>query len=91
MGFADYGCPKSLKGAGANDSRRSRVSRLTESAPWALPRHPAALAQVRLLDIFWVDSWRFPKLTGTAGGLFIDYSKNLVTAETLGLLFDLGR
>jgi glucose-6-phosphate isomerase len=56
-----------------------------------LPRHPAALAQVRLLDIFWVDSWRFPKLTGTAGGLFIDYSKNLVTAETLGLLFDLGR
>jgi glucose-6-phosphate isomerase len=44
-----------------------------------------------LRRLFADDPGRFPALTAEAAGLFLDYSKNRVTAETMGLLVDLAR
>ncbi len=44
-----------------------------------------------LRRLFADDPDRFPALTAEAAGLFLDYSKNRVTAETRGLLVDLVR
>ena len=52
----------------------------------ALERRREALAQVSLRDLFAADPARGERLTLEAAGLYLDYSKNLVDDETLGLL-----
>jgi len=52
----------------------------------ALSAHHAAVADRHLRDLFAGDSARGDALTAAAGDLFLDYSKNRVTAETLRLL-----
>jgi glucose-6-phosphate isomerase len=48
-------------------------------------------ADRHLRRLFAEDPGRFPVLTAQGAGLFLDYSKNRVTAETMGLLTDLAR
>ncbi len=68
------------------------MSRLTESPAWrALDAHRRQHAEQHLRDLFAHDGGRFARLSGEAAGLFVDYSKNRVTAETLELLFALAR
>ncbi len=68
------------------------MSYLTDSPAWkALQVHQAALADVRLRDLFSADPARFDKFSLEAAGLFLDYSKNRITSETLGLLIELAR
>jgi glucose-6-phosphate isomerase len=65
----------------------SSVTTISSSPEWdALERHRRELGDVRLRELFASDPGRHPALTAEAGDLFIDYSKNLITSETMGLL-----
>ncbi len=63
---------------------------LTERASWqALKRHHAELAGDHLREMFAADPGRGERLTAEAAGLYLDYSKNRVTDETMRLLVEL--
>jgi glucose-6-phosphate isomerase len=65
---------------------------LRERKAWqALERHHAKIADRHLRDLFAEDPGRGERLTAEAAGLYLDYSKNRVTDETLSLLADLAR
>ena len=55
----------------------------------ALERHYAAVERLHLRDQFADDPTRGETFTAEAVGLFLDYSKNRITPETLPLLFQL--
>jgi glucose-6-phosphate isomerase len=57
----------------------------------ALIAHYAKIKDRHLRDLFDEDPARGERLTAEACGLYLDYSKNRVTDETLSLLFDLAR
>ena len=65
---------------------------LPERASWrALQRHFAAIRDTHLRELFAADPKRGERLTAEGAGLFLDYSKNRVTDETLRLLAALAR
>jgi glucose-6-phosphate isomerase len=65
---------------------------LTELPAWrALHTHHAEIGGIHLRDLFADDPGRGERLTLEAAGLFIDYSKNRITDQTIGLLVDLAR
>ena len=65
----------------------SSVTTISSSPEWnALERHRRELGDVQLRELFASDAGRHPALTAEAGDLFVDYSKNLITSETMGLL-----
>jgi glucose-6-phosphate isomerase len=55
----------------------------------ALERHHGEIAGRHLRDLFDADPGRGERLTARACGLYLDYSKNRVTDETVRLLLDL--
>jgi glucose-6-phosphate isomerase len=60
---------------------------IVDTPEWnALSAHHAAVADRHLRDLFADDPARGDILTAVAGDLFLDYSKNRVTAETMRLL-----
>ncbi len=60
---------------------------LTSSAAWrALAAHHEKLGGLHLRELFAADSGRGERLATEAAGLYLDYSKNRVTDETLRLL-----
>ena len=63
----------------------------TRTQAWqALEAHFAANKEMRLKDLFAQDPKRFDKFSLTFGGdILVDYSKNLITEETLKLLVNL--
>ncbi|WP_439835827.1 glucose-6-phosphate isomerase [Aeromonas enteropelogenes] len=65
----------------------------TQTQAWqALEAHFAANKETRLKELFAQDPKRFDKFSLTFGGdILVDYSKNLITEETLKLLIDLAR
>ncbi len=65
---------------------------LRERKAWqALERHHAEIAGRHLRDLFDEDAGRGERLTAQAAGLYLDYSKNRITDETLRLLIDLAQ
>ncbi len=63
---------------------------LRERKAWgALEKHHAELADRHLRELFADDPKRGERLTAEGAGLFLDYSKNRVTDETLRLLVEL--
>ena len=63
---------------------------LRKRSAWsALTAHHQQLAQLDLRGLFAKDPARGERLTVEAAGIFLDYSKNRVTDETMGLLVDL--
>jgi len=68
----------------------TEIKPLTERKAWAaLTAHAEKLRETHLRTLFADDTGRGEKLTVEAAGLFLDYSKNRITAETLKLLFEL--
>jgi glucose-6-phosphate isomerase len=57
----------------------------------ALEAHQAEVAPLRLRDLFADDADRFRKFSLAACDLFLDYSKNRITEDTMGLLAELAR
>jgi len=65
---------------------------LRERAAWkALEAHHAEISGLHLRDLFAEDTARGERLTAEGAGLYLDYSKNRVTDETIGLLLELAR
>jgi len=66
------------------------IKPLTERKSWAaLTSHAETMRKVHLRTLFADDAARGEKFTTEAAGLFLDYSKNRITDETLGLLLEL--
>jgi glucose-6-phosphate isomerase len=64
--------------------------RLTERAAWkSLEGHCQKTRSLHLRDLFAGDRERGERLTAEAVGIYLDYSKNRITDETLGLLVQL--
>jgi len=67
-----------------------KVKSLDERSAWkALAAHHEKIHNVHLRQLFAEDPSRGERLTAEAGGIFLDYSKNRVTDETLKLLVQL--
>jgi glucose-6-phosphate isomerase len=65
---------------------------LRERAAWeALEAHYDEIRDLHLRDLFAGDATRGERLTAEGAGLYLDYSKNRVTDETLGLLVQLAQ
>jgi glucose-6-phosphate isomerase len=65
---------------------------LTQRKAWkALAAHHKKLQKLHLRQLFAEDPKRGERLTAEGAGLFLDYSKNRITDETLKLLFGLAR
>jgi glucose-6-phosphate isomerase len=63
---------------------------LRERPAWvALGTHYGTIRDVHLRDLFAADPERGERLSAEGAGLYLDYSKNRVTAETLRLLLQL--
>ena len=73
-------------------STKSIIKPLTQRPAWkSLGAHHKKNAKLHLRELFAADKKRGEKLTAEAVGLFLDYSKNRVTAETLKLLQQLAK
>ena len=63
---------------------------LRQRPAWkALEQHHSEISGRHLRELFAADPGRGERLTAEAAGLYLDYSKNRVTDETLGLLLQL--
>jgi glucose-6-phosphate isomerase len=63
---------------------------LRERKAWqALERHYADISGQHLRDLFAADPGRGERLTAEAAGVYLDYSKNRITDETVALLVQL--
>jgi glucose-6-phosphate isomerase len=63
---------------------------LRDRKAWqALERHHAEIGELHLRDLFAADPGRGERLTAQAEGIYLDYSKNRVTDETMTLLVEL--
>jgi glucose-6-phosphate isomerase len=66
------------------------IKPLTKRPAWkALATHHKQIQKLHLRKLFADDAKRGEKLTASAAGLFLDYSKNRVTEKTLKLLLQL--
>ena len=63
---------------------------LTKCPAWkALETHNKAIRGLHLRQLFADDPKRGERLTAEAAGIYLDYSKNRITSETIKLLLDL--
>ena len=66
------------------------MSRLTISQAWkSLAEHKEVMAPQHMRDLFSADPRRFESFSLRWGDILLDYSKNIVSGETMGLLRDL--
>ena len=73
-------------------AQSARPARLTTLPAWkALETNHRQTEGLHLRDLFAADSARGERLSLEAAGLYLDYSKNRVTDETLTLLLNLAR
>jgi glucose-6-phosphate isomerase len=67
-----------------------RLTPITERPAWkALEEHHRQIQGMHLRDLFAADAKRGENFAAEAAGLYLDYSKNRITAETLRLLVQL--
>jgi len=65
----------------------TQAQSLTERAAWkALQAHYATIRNLHLRQLFAEDPRRGERLTAEAAGIYLDYSKNRITDETIRLL-----
>jgi len=66
------------------------LSELIRSQAWqALQQHAEAMQQVHMRDLFADDEHRFQRYSLQFGQLLVDYSKNIITDESMRLLLQL--
>ncbi|MBR4398632.1 MAG: glucose-6-phosphate isomerase, partial [Fibrobacter sp.] len=66
------------------------MSKLTDSTEWkALEAHAEVAKTWHMKELFAKDPARADKFSAEACGLFLDYSKNIITDETMAKLQDL--
>src|SRR3954467_3451580 len=65
---------------------------LTQRPAWkSLAAHSKQMQKLHLRELFAKDTKRGQRFTAEAAGLFLDYSKNRITATTLKLLLGLAK
>ena len=68
------------------------MSSLTDSPAWKkLQSHKEVIEKLHMRDLFAHNAERFEDFSLQAGPIFLDYSKNLMTEETMSGLFELAR
>lgn len=89
---------KSKSKGGAASGRKSPAKHYlqpldaTDQASWrALQKHREAMQRFNMREAFESDAGRFKEFSASTCGLFLDYSKNLITGETRDLLIQLAR
>jgi glucose-6-phosphate isomerase len=71
-------------------TKRQGTEPLTQHKAWmALQNHHTKVKELHLRQLFAEDPKRGERMTAEAAGLFLDYSKNRITDETLRLLIQL--
>ncbi|HWV99396.1 MAG TPA: glucose-6-phosphate isomerase [Candidatus Acidoferrum sp.] len=71
---------------------KATLKPLTQRPAWkALAAHHKTVRRLHLRELFAKDPKRGERITAEAAGLFLDYSKNRVTDQTLKLLFQLAK
>jgi len=76
--------------AAVASTKSPKIVPLTKRKSWkALQSHYKKIRELHLRDLFAGDPKRGERMTTEAAGLFLDYSKNRVTDETLKLLIGL--
>lgn len=71
-------------------THHERPDDVTQLPAWkALNHHKGAMANFSMREAFNADPVRFEQFTLSTSGLFLDYSKNLITTETRQLLVEL--
>jgi glucose-6-phosphate isomerase len=72
------------------DSMNAIIKPLTQRPAWkALAAHHKQIQKLPLRKLFAEDAKRGQRFTAEAGGLFLDFSKNCITDQTLKLLLQL--
>ncbi len=67
------------------------MSSVATSNPWkALESHYQSVSKIQMRELFENDPQRFSRLSLQFNDIFLDYSKNRITEDTLALLYDLG-
>jgi glucose-6-phosphate isomerase len=65
---------------------------LTQSPAWkSLQQHYSEIEGLHLRDLFARDPGRADRFNAEAAGIYLDYSKNRITDDTMGLLLQLAR
>src|SRR5579862_6828802 len=73
-------------------SKKKTIKPLTQRTAWKkLAAHHRLVGKLHLRELFAKDKKRGEQMTCEAAGLFLDYSKNRVTAQTLKLLIQLAK
>ena len=71
-------------------TKSQRIEPLTKRKAWkALQTHYEKIRKLHLRNLFADDPKRGERMTAEAVGLFLDYSKNRITDETVKLLIEL--
>ena len=71
---------------------KTQTKPLTKLPAWkALGAHHKKISGLHLRKLFAAETKRGVRMTAEAAGLYLDYSKNRITGETLGLLLQLAR
>ena len=79
--------PEDLRVRGDGGTMTSSLKPLTQRGSWkALAEHHKTACQLHLRKLFADDPKRGERMTAEAEGLFLDYSKNRITDDTLKLL-----
>src|SRR5580698_2239476 len=89
MGHPVYGMERREKIAPMTTASSTPVPLRDRGAWKALENHFQQIGTRHLREIFAEDSGRGERLTAEAAGIFLDYSKNRVTDETMRLLVEL--
>jgi glucose-6-phosphate isomerase len=72
------------------DTKSNSIEALTRRKAWtALQTHYKKIRELHLRNLFADDAKRGERMTTEAVGLFLDYSKNRITDETVNLLLEL--
>jgi glucose-6-phosphate isomerase len=79
-----------MNGANQAGPSAAKAPDLTQRAAWrALEAHCATIRETHLRQLFAEDPGRGERLSAEAAGIYLDYSKNRVTDETMRLLVGL--
>ena len=71
---------------------KDKIPAVSKSPAWkAIKKHKKEIGKTHMRTLFHEDPDRAKRLTLEAAGLFLDYSKNRINDQTLGLLLDLAR
>lgn len=73
-------------------AKKSKLSGIAATEEWAaLEAHFAQTKDVHMKDLFAADKERFAKFNLNFEEILFDYSKNRITEETMGLLYNLAK